>query len=161
VAEHAASDSTERDLAAVTRALDDARREVAQLSDALGRISNPVAVESVMLRLDQAGERVTRLEQERNALLRRQQDKDAFIEGLTALQVWWHTVTENARELTYEQKQLALRALRGSVKVFPKESEERWRVVLRVPGRDCLAYSSTGHSLPSLVDTSPSICSAG
>jgi hypothetical protein len=87
VAEHAASDSTERDLAAVTRALDDALREVAQLSDALGRITNPVAVKSVMLRLNQAGEQFTRLEKEQNALLRQQQDRDAFVEGLTSLQV--------------------------------------------------------------------------
>ena len=130
------------DLTAVDRALADLGRQQRQLVENLTLVSGSTAT-LVAGKLTELERQQQRLEQERAAILDRQQAWQSIQVRLDDLSRWCQAVAARLDTMDYAQKRVALEALGVRATVYRSDHDPRWSITTSIPLGGSDASTST------------------
>ena len=143
-------DPTEAELSAIDRTTDDVRRQQGNLTSSLALFGDDTdAAAPAIERLRQLVAQERALAREREEIEARRATWHEARERMDDIVNWCRRVSENLGTLGYEQKRLALAALRVRVTVYPVDHEARYIIDISVPVEESCTFSaSTSWSAP-------------
>ena len=143
-------DPTEAELAAVDRASADVSRRQANLSRSLSLFEDQEAAAPVVAEMEVLRAQERSLEAERQTLLARRASWATGQQRLADLQAWCRQVGTRLRDLTYQQRRMALDALGIEVRVWKADHDPRYSITANIPldeppqmGQDSLLYAAS------------------
>jgi len=119
-------DPTENDLATIDRAISGIERQRSNLARAVALLDAEDAAAPLIAELKGLGDRKRQLSAERETILRRQESWATNQADLDGLEQWCRTVAENAANLSYHDKRMALDALGFGVTLYRADHEPRY-----------------------------------
>lgn len=118
----------ERELASLERAMNQLRRQQANLVQALSMVSEPSALAALTTELERIAGRLRDLEKERDELRKQAENWQQLRNQFRELTRWRKEVADRLEEMSYQERRWLLDLLGVTVRVYPEDDPEHDRV---------------------------------
>ncbi len=126
------TDPTEANVAALDKRIAEVERQRTNLMRRTAAIDDDELAASFLVEIKTLGEQHKRLRDDRDALLAERTAWQLAQERLDDLEWWCRVQSENLAALTYEQKRLALLALKVEARVWSADHDPRFAITMQI-----------------------------